>query len=52
VAYVIKCDCGYISRGETEDELVKEANRHIAELHPDLAGKVSRDDLLAMAEEL
>jgi predicted small metal-binding protein len=52
VAYVIKCDCGHISRGETEDELVKEANRHIEEVHPDLAGKVSRDDWLAMAEEV
>jgi predicted small metal-binding protein len=52
MAYVISCDCGYISRGETEDELVEEANRHIEEVHPDMAGKVSRDDLLAMAEEV
>jgi predicted small metal-binding protein len=52
MAFVIKCDCGYVSRGETEDELVEETNRHIADVHPDLAGKVSRDDLLAMAEEL
>jgi predicted small metal-binding protein len=52
VAYVIKCDCGYVSRGATEDELVEEANRHIEEVHPDLAGKVSRDDLLSMAEEV
>jgi predicted small metal-binding protein len=52
MAYVIKCDCGYVSRGQTEDELVEEANQHIAEVHPDLAGKVSREDLLAMAEEV
>jgi predicted small metal-binding protein len=52
MAYVISCDCGYISRGETEDELVEEANRHIEEVHPDMAGQVSRDDLLAMAEEV
>ena len=51
MAYVITCDCGYVSRGETEDELVEEVNRHIDEVHPDLAGKVSRDDLVAMAEE-
>ena len=38
--------------GETEDELVDEANRHIEEVHPDLAGTVSREDLVAMAEEL
>jgi predicted small metal-binding protein len=52
VAYLINCDCGHVSRGETEDELVAAANRHIAEVHPDMAGKVSREDLLAMAEEV
>jgi predicted small metal-binding protein len=51
MAYVIYCDCGHVSRGETEDELVQEANRHMDEVHPDMAGKVSREDLLAMAEE-
>jgi predicted small metal-binding protein len=51
MAYVISCDCGYVSRGETEDELLQEANRHIEEVHPEMAGMVSRDDLLAMAEE-
>jgi predicted small metal-binding protein len=50
--YVINCDCGYVSRGETEDELVQEANRHIQEVHPELAGQVSREDLLGMAEEV
>jgi len=52
MAYVINCDCGYVSRGESEDELVEVATRHMDEVHPDMAGKVSRDDLLAMAEEL
>jgi predicted small metal-binding protein len=52
MAYVINCDCGFVSRGETEDELVRETNRHIREVHPELAGKVSREDLLAMAEEV
>jgi predicted small metal-binding protein len=52
MAYVISCDCGYVSRGETEDELVEETNRHVAEVHPDLVGHLSRGDLLAMAEEV
>jgi predicted small metal-binding protein len=52
VAYLINCDCGHVSRGETEDDLVEQANRHIEEVHPDMAGKVSRNDLLAMAEEV
>jgi predicted small metal-binding protein len=52
MAYVLNCDCGYVARGETEDELVEETTRHIEEVHPDLAGQISRDDLLAMAEEI
>jgi predicted small metal-binding protein len=52
MAYVIKCDCGYVSRGETEDELAEETNRHIEEVHPEMEGRVSREDLLAMAEEV
>jgi predicted small metal-binding protein len=52
MAYVINCDCGYVSRGETEDELVEATNRHIEDAHPEMVGKVSRDDLLAMAEEV
>jgi predicted small metal-binding protein len=52
MAYLINCDCGHVSRGDTEDEVVTSANRHIDEVHPDMAGKVSREDLLAMAEEV
>ena len=52
MAYLINCDCGYVSRGETEEELVDEANQHIDQVHPGMAGKVSRDDLLAVAEEV
>jgi len=52
VPYLITCDCGYVSRGETEDEVVAAVHRHIEEVHPEMAGKVSRDDLLAMAEEV
>jgi len=38
---------GFVMRGETEDELAAEVERHIAEVHPDLAGKLLRDDILA-----
>lgn len=48
---VINCECGFVVRGETDDELVRGAERHIEETHPDLVGKVSRDELLGMAEE-
>jgi predicted small metal-binding protein len=51
MAKLINCECGQVVRGETDDELVAAATAHIDRDHPDLVGKVSRDDLLAMAEE-
>jgi hypothetical protein len=51
VAKLINCECGEVVRGETDDDLVAAATAHIDRDHPDLVGKLSRDDLLAMAEE-
>jgi predicted small metal-binding protein len=52
MAYQINCDCGYVAKGETEDALIADAEQHIQSEHPDLVGKVSRDELLAQAEEV
>jgi hypothetical protein len=51
MAKLINCECGQVVRGETDDELIANAEAHIDRDHPDLVGKISRDDLLAMAEE-
>jgi predicted small metal-binding protein len=51
MAYVINCECGFEVRAETEGELVANAEAHVQDAHPDMVGKVSRDDFLAMAEE-
>jgi predicted small metal-binding protein len=48
----IPCVCGHVVRGEDDDELWQRAQEHIRQDHPELAGKVSRDDLLAQAEEI
>jgi predicted small metal-binding protein len=48
----IPCVCGYVVKGEDDDELWQRAQEHMREDHPDLAGKVSREDLLAQAEEV
>jgi predicted small metal-binding protein len=48
---VINCECGEVVRAESDDELVTKVERHVGEAHPDLVGKLSRDDVLAMAEE-
>jgi len=51
MAKLINCECGYVVRGEDDDELVANAEEHMMSDHPEMVGKVTRDDLLAMAEE-
>ncbi len=50
MAKLINCECGHVVRGETDDELVANAEAHIDQVHPDLVGKLSREDILGMAE--
>jgi hypothetical protein len=38
---------GLVMRGETDDDLAAQVERHIAEAHPDFAESVSREDILA-----
>lgn len=51
MAKVINCECGYTVRGADDDELIRNAEEHINRDHPDIVGKMSRDDLLGLAEE-
>jgi predicted small metal-binding protein len=51
MGYVINCECGYVVRAENEDDVVANAEAHVRDEHPDMVGKVSREDFLAMAEE-
>jgi enoyl-CoA hydratase/carnithine racemase len=52
VPRAIYCDCGLICRGDSDDELLAAAERHLREEHPALAGRVSPADLLAMSVEV
>jgi predicted small metal-binding protein len=33
MAKMIKCDCGYVARGDTDDALIESATRHAREVH-------------------
>jgi predicted small metal-binding protein len=48
---LINCECGQVVRGNTDDELVAGVVEHVNKDHPELVGKISREDILAMAEE-
>ena len=49
---VFECERdGVVIRGEDDDQLLANVERHVAEAHPDFVGKLSRDDVLATTEE-
>jgi predicted small metal-binding protein len=50
MSYLINCECGAAIRAEDEDAIVSQVESHVAEVHPELQGKMTRDDILAMAE--
>ena len=52
MALRIVCMCGYVIQGEDDDELWINAQGHMGVLHPELVDNVTRDDLLAQAEQL
>lgn len=42
---------GIVIRGADDDELAAKVERHLVQVHPDLVGKVSREDIVAAAKE-
>lgn len=51
MARVIRCECGYVARGEDDEALLADAKRHIESAHRELVDQLRSEDLLAMAEE-
>jgi predicted small metal-binding protein len=51
MAMQINCPCGETVRGESDDELVTNAEAHIQDKHPDMIGTMSREQILDMAQE-
>lgn len=51
MAKLVNCECGEVVRGESDEQLVAAVEAHVERSHPDLVGKLARDDILAMAEE-
>jgi predicted small metal-binding protein len=52
MALRIVCMCGYVIQGDDDDELWRNAQGHMGVLHPELVGNVTREDLLAQAEQV
>jgi predicted small metal-binding protein len=46
MARTIRCECGYVARGETDDDVITTIRAHMGTDHPALLESVGRDDLL------
>ena len=51
MAKIANCECGYIARGETDDEVLDDLESHIRQNHPEMVGKVTRAQLRNLVEE-
>jgi predicted small metal-binding protein len=51
MAKQINCECGYVARGESEDEVVQRIREHMRTDHPELLAHVSDQDLRGWIEE-
>jgi predicted small metal-binding protein len=48
VAKIMQCDCGHVVRGETDNELVANVQKHAREVH-DM--EITREQVLAMSQQ-
>jgi predicted small metal-binding protein len=48
MAKIMQCFCGHVVRGDTDDELVANVQKHAREVH-DM--EVTREQVLAMAQQ-
>jgi predicted small metal-binding protein len=46
----VKCECGYIARAATDDDVVNKIREHLRTDHPDLLTKISDDDIRGWVE--
>jgi predicted small metal-binding protein len=43
---IIRCECGYVARGETDAEVLDDISAHMSSDHPALFRTVDRKELL------
>ena len=52
MAKQINCECGYVVRGDSEQEVIDGARDHMRVDHPDLLDTVTEDDLRGWIEDV
>jgi predicted small metal-binding protein len=46
----IKCECGFVARGDSDDEVVAQIEGHLREDHPELSKTITRDEIVSWVE--
>jgi predicted small metal-binding protein len=44
---LIRCECGYVARGDSDDQVIRMIRGHMSTDHPALLESVSREDLIS-----
>lgn len=47
MAKLIRCECGFVARGDSDDQVVGVIREHMASDHPAVLATVSPDDLIS-----
>lgn len=47
---LIRCECGYVARGDNDDQVVGMIRSHMSSDHPALLAAVSQQDLLSWVQ--
>jgi hypothetical protein len=50
IARQITCECGYVARGATDDQVIDLIDEHIRSDHPQLLAELTRDDIAGWVE--
>jgi hypothetical protein len=45
----IRCECGHVVQEQDQEQLLAAAHEHVGSTHPELVGRLTDDDLMAMA---
>lgn len=46
MARIIRCECGYVAQGETDDTVIDTIRAHMGTDHPALLESIAQEDLL------
>lgn len=52
MGWAVNCECGDIVRADDEAGVIEGVEQHVSEKHPDLLGKLTENQILAMAERI